>query len=271
VTFVHVLSVHFRYSEWLPLQRRYLDNNLVTPSQYYFSIEDVDAGHFRPNDYLTDDVGLHQDKLDDLVETVLKRANPDDWLLFIDSDAFLLTDLTRLMNLGTDLVAVQRRENGDFHPHPCFTLVRARLWDEIGQRNWREGTWVTSSGVPATEMGGLLLERVTEMNIPWTKLTRVNVQGLHRLWFGVYGLDGVEPVVYHHGAGSRARVSRSDLIPRRYRPKAALQRAMWALENRRGRKLGLSLAECWGGRPEVLNGRVMTAIERYEDFWKNLL
>lgn len=265
------MSVHYRHPEWIALQRRYLDSGLSVPNTRLFSIEGVDEGAFTEGETVLHSEDHYLVKFEELSATVMAQADPDDWLLFIDSDAFLLTDIRPLMQLGTDLVAVQRRENGDWHPHPCFTLVRASLWRDLGTGNWAEGTWITASGLPATEMGGTLLERVNAANVPWTKLTRVNSTGLHRLWFGVYGIDGRAPVVYHHGAGSRDRVSRSDLVARRQRPKEAWRRARWAMKDQRMEGLSLSLSDCVLGRSTEINRSLLAAMERDTDFWQYLL
>jgi len=255
----------------VPLQRRYLDKYVTVPHTRYFSTEGIDASHFKPDERLFPSDEHYFEKFEGLSREALERAESDDWLLFIDSDAFLLTDIQPLLETGTDLVGVQRLENGDFHPHPCFTLVKASQWTSLGKRNWDEGTWISSSGVPATEMGGLLLERINDQRVPWTQMTRVNNEGLHRLWFGVYGLDGSEPVVYHHGAGSRARVSRSDLVAKRDIPKAALKRLAWASKVGRRKALGLSVTDCLKGDPEVLNAGMLDLMTRDEDFWQLLV
>jgi len=43
----------------------------------------------------------------------------------------------------------------------------------------------------------------------WYPLLRSNGRNLHPIWFGIYG-----DIIYHHGAGFRAPVSRYDLQQR---------------------------------------------------------
>lgn len=63
-------------------------------------------------------------------------------------------------------------------------------------------------------MGGALLRTLTERELPWRALTRLNTVNLHPLWLGIYGDRTAGPIVYHHGAGFRPRVDRADREPR---------------------------------------------------------
>lgn len=268
---MHVLSVHFRNPIWVPLQRRYLDQALSVPHERYFSIEGISRDVFEESERLFPSNTNHIEKLEELTQIVYAHAQDDDWLLFIDSDAFLLTDIQSILTTGYDFVAVQRTENGDFHPHPCFTLVKVGLWKSLGDRNWDEGTWITASGVPATEMGGILLQRVRDSGVPWLPLKRMNSAGLHKLWFGVYGTPELGPVAYHHGAGSRDRVTRSDLIPKWQWPLAATRKIIWSLQRKRLKHLGIGPRAVAQGDPESINLAILDLIEREPEFFKLLV
>ncbi len=271
---VFVLVKHFREAGWVELQRPYLDRYLTVPHTKLFAMEGLDRSSFRPDEVIVD-VPLSPTEVailstDRLADVALESASDDDWLLFLDSDAFPLADIRPLLETGSNLVAIQRRELGDFHPHPSFTLVRAGLWRDL-KGTWVEGTWRTSGGQDVTEMGGTLLSILRENAVDWTKLTRVNTRGFHPLWFGVYGLEGRAPFAYHHGAGSRVRVSRKDDPGRRLRWLRSVERTRWALSEDRAKKLGLSLPDCWKARPERINEAVWASMTQDEEFWRVLL
>lgn len=235
-----------------------------------FIVDGIEKSEFQPSERLLD-LDAHAIARMELLSSTYRYCPVDDWLLFIDSDAFILRDISELLTLDSDFIAIQRTDNGDWHPHPSFTLVRAGLWQEIGPRAWDARPWINDKGERVSEMGGELLHRVQEWQIPWTKLTRVNQRGIHPLWFGVYGLDGEVPVAYHHGAGSRTRTSRSDLIPRRQLPETWSRSLAWASTRRRQARFDLSIPQVLRADAGVLNEHVLRAIDADADFWHRLL
>ena len=231
----------------------------------YFSVEGIPLEMFSSNDFVIESNRSHLEKLEELTQHVYARADEDDWIMFLDSDAFPLRRIAGILNGDTELIGVQRLENGDFHPHPCFTLTRVGQWKQLGENNWQEGTWMTAKGVPATEMGGTLLKRITEQGTDWMALNRLNDRGLHRLWFGIYGSPALGPVVYHHGAGSRPRVSRSDKLSWRQVPMDRAKRAAWAMQRKRSTLLASNVWSLTQGDPSTLDEAVMTLIESDQD------
>jgi hypothetical protein len=133
-------------------------------------------------------------------------ARPEDHLLFLDGDAFPVAPLAPLLAAPDQLIAVRRDENlGDPQPHPCFCLTSVGFWNGIGG-DWSLGyTWENSWGQPTTDVGAELLRALSERRLPWRPLTRLNTVNLQPLFFAVYGDQEAGPVVYHHGAGFRAR------------------------------------------------------------------
>jgi hypothetical protein len=151
----------------------------------------------------------HAKKLNYLADIILKESDDDDYLIFIDGDAFPIADLFLFLKriLGQYfLAAVRRDENGgDIQPHPCFCATTTQFWKRI-QGDWSPGfTWKNSAGMDVTDVGGTLLGVLLQHAIPWYPMLRSNTKNLHPLWFGIY--DGL---IYHHGAGFRPAVSRID-------------------------------------------------------------
>lgn len=214
-----VLSVHFESEYWLQTQRRFLDAYIDVPHERIFAFANISASNFLPNEVIVPYSGLHSEGLDLLARRALTEASDDDWLLFLDSDAFPVTLISEVLANAADFTAVQRTENlGDPQPHPCFSLVRAGLYERLNA-SWSAGYyWFDIFGLKRTDVGAGLLESIEKTQLHWTKLRRVNTREYHLLFFAVYGFENSAPVVYHHGAGSRRGPGRVAKILRRKNP-----------------------------------------------------
>jgi hypothetical protein len=159
----------------------------------------------------TEPIGSHAIKLNLLADMAcFHSTNDNDWLMFIDGDAFPIADIVSFSSRNLSkcpLLAIQRKENnGDRQPHPSFCLTTVKFWKEING-DWKHGCgWRDSDGNIVTDVGGNLLGKLEEKEIKWLPLVRSNKRDIHELWFGIYG-----DLIYHHGAGFRRPVSRIDL------------------------------------------------------------
>lgn len=131
----------------------------------------------------------------------------DDWLLFVDGDAFPVADVTAYGNeklAQFPLVAVQRFENNeDRQPHPCFCLTTVAYWRDI-KGTWKPGfQWTNPQKQQITDVGGDLLGILQERGDDWYPMLRSNRAKYHPVFFALY--DGL---AYHHGAGFRKGCSR---------------------------------------------------------------
>ncbi|MDX1409059.1 MAG: hypothetical protein R3330_13015 [Saprospiraceae bacterium] len=173
------------------------------PYRVYGYLTDVDVQYHQPFHRVIDGPDVtHAEKLDALATMILADADDEDWLLFIDGDAFPVMPLEqRLAPLLTDypLVAIRRVENlGEKHPHPSFCLTTVRFWKEI-HGTWDPGyKWINNLNLTETDVGGALLGALTRRNIAWYPLLRSNKRDVLPVYFGIYG-----DIVYHHGAGFR--------------------------------------------------------------------
>lgn len=202
---IWVLTVHHDTDRWIAPQLEALARHLHEPYLVRAVLDpSIDPSHAdRFDEVIPVESSRHARRLDALAQHALEQAAPDDVLLFLDSDSLLVGDprptIERAFDAGMLMVAVRRDESCGPWPHPSFCAIRAQTWRDI------PGTW--SAGyqpVPglrvATDVGANLLKRIGRR--PWLPLLRWNApHPLHPLWFAVYGTD--EPVVYHHGAGSR--------------------------------------------------------------------
>ena len=204
---IYVLTVHWRIDFWVDVQIAHLRKYIHDPFRILAFCEGTRHDHSTKFDYCSPVKGIvdHATKLNALADIVCDTAQDGDMLIFLDSDAFPVRDITDYIRSELamwPLVAVQRLENaGDIQPHPCFSITTAGFWRRIGG-DWRAGpTWRNSAGQVVTDVGANLLRSLTLKGIEWGKLHRSNRVNLHPLFFAVYG-----GIVYHHGAGSRPSI-----------------------------------------------------------------
>lgn len=216
---IFVLTVHWKDPKWISIQDEYLKRYLKEPYKKIGCLNYID-NEYRKYFYATKDneIESHAIKLNLLADMAIEDStSEDDILIFLDGDAFPISDLSPLIEeIRRDdyrLAAVQRLENnGDIQPHPCFCLTTVNCWKSIGG-DWEAGyTWRNREGNEVTDVGGNLMQKLDAGGVGWKRLLRSNRYNHHPLWYGVYG-----GLVYHHGAGFRIPISRLDYpILRKY-------------------------------------------------------
>jgi len=210
---IHFCVVHWKNACWIRRQLRHIA--AYTKGNYRILCLHTDLdGPIPEHDHLgfceETQIREHAVKLDILGFEACRQADSDDDILvFIDSDAFPVAPweeacLSQLDRHG--LVAVQRLESlGDSQPHPCFCVTTVGFWRGIGG-TWASGhKWRRTNGTKISDVGGNLRKHLERADVNWKPLLRSNAHDPHPLWFGVYG-----DIVYHHGAGSRGRLSHFD-------------------------------------------------------------
>jgi hypothetical protein len=204
---IHVLTVHWRIDFWVDVQIAHLRKYIRDPFRILAFCDATRSDHSTRFDYCSPVKGVvdHATKLNMLADRACEEGSDDDVLIFCDSDAFPVRDITEYIPAQLAkwrLVAVQRLENaGDIQPHPCFSITTVGFWRRI-RGDWRAGpTWKNSFGQVVTDVGANVLRSLTLNGLEWGKLHRSNRVNLHPLFFAIY--DGI---VYHHGAGSRPSV-----------------------------------------------------------------
>jgi hypothetical protein len=207
---IHIVTVHWNSEKWIQIQQRYLDENVTGPYRLYGWLNGVDEKNYEHFAYVcAEPVKSHAVKLNILADIAGASAADDDILIFIDGDAFPITDIAPLLRdvPRHKLIAVQRRENNvDIQPHPCFCATTVGFWRSIGG-DWKSGhEWRDEFGKPVTDVGGNLLGLLEAHRVDWLPLLRTNRWNPHPLFFGIYA-----DAVYHHGAGFRRPWSRRDI------------------------------------------------------------
>ncbi len=188
-----------------------LQKYVSVPFRLYGYLTGIDRSHYNKFDVVLNAEGLgHADKLDALASEILKVAGDQDWIVFIDGDAFPINFLDNALARHLDkapLVAIQRLENlGEKHAHPSFCATTVGFWKEI-KGSWQKGyQWINALNLAETDVGGELLRALTRENVDWIPLRRTNRQDIIPVCYGIYG-----DLIYHHGAGFRGKEIRAIL------------------------------------------------------------
>lgn len=209
---IHVMTVHWQTEYWIDIQLKYLKR--YTPG--VFRTYTILGGGIDPSSHtgkfdlvVDSSSGDHATNLTLLAQVACKYADPDDSLIFIDSDAFPVASLARIESdlKRYPLIAIRRDENaGDRQPHPSFCVTTAGFWSYIGA-DWSDKPgWINGVGETVCDVGGNLLAALEARSVKWKPLLRSNRTNLHPVLFGIY-----DDLVYHHAAGSRAPITREDL------------------------------------------------------------
>lgn len=201
---IHVATTHWGGDRWIDIQLEYLEKHMPKPYRVYSISTDAERDHSDRYFYWVDlPIRDHSTKLNlsfDLV--ALAARSDDDPILFLDGDCFPIADVSRLFEEDLPrhkIVAMQRLEAGDPHPHPAFCLSTVGFWREL-PGDWRRGGhhWIGAGGRKVSDVGVRVLKAVDDKNVDWKPLLRSNKVNPHPLHMGVY-----EDLVYHHGAGFR--------------------------------------------------------------------
>lgn len=208
---IHVLTVHWEDDRWVDVQLRYLKAHVREPYRVYAFLNGQPEAHKEKYFYSSvEPIREHPEKLNLLGDVVTSSdASDDDWIVFIDGDAFPIGDVVSFARKKLEkvpLVAIQRKENdGDIQPHPSFCLTTVGLWRSLGS-DWSDTIgWQNDRGETVHDVGGNLLAALRDAGIAWHPMLRSNRLDLHPVFFGVY-----DDLIYHHGAGFRSAWTRAD-------------------------------------------------------------
>lgn len=225
---IHYMTVHFHSDRWIDIQLREIERYTGAEYQVWGCLNGEQAQRHASRFAGSFDLdGEHPQKLNELARNVSAVAAPDDLFVFIDGDAFPITDLHTMVTPLLErypLAAVRRSENrGDPQPHPCFAVTTAGFWNEIGGDWTRHGrSWINEDGIERQDAGGKVLALLEDRGIEWYPLLRSNKVDLHPVLFAVYG-----DLVYHHGAAFReARTTVDRSLAGEFRATSAPARAL---------------------------------------------
>lgn len=203
---IHIATVHHHRADWIELQRDYLERFIEEPFRMYGSLEGIAGEFHRFFDVVVPSKGPHSGKLNLLGRIIVGEADPDDLIIFLDGDAFPVSDPIRPVRdllERSSLAAVCRTENnGDRQPHPCFCAVPVSVWAGL-PGDWSPGYCFDRN---RTDVGANLLFLLESTGTEWSPILRSNRRDLHPVLFGIYG-----GFLYHHGAGFQGvKTTRAD-------------------------------------------------------------
>jgi hypothetical protein len=208
---IHIATVHWATDRWVDVQLHYIEKHIQSRFRVYACLDGIERDLSDRFYYsLSLEQARHPDKLNLLAERITGDSDANDLIVFLDGDAFPIAPFEPAVDIvlaENPLAAIRRDENrGDPQPHPSFCVTTVGFWQDIGG-DWSRGqTWLNADGETVNDPGGKLLKALEERGTGWTPLLRSNAKDLHPIFFGVYG-----GLIYHHGAGFRNPLSRSDI------------------------------------------------------------
>lgn len=199
---LHIATVHHGSPRWIEIQARHLREHISVSYRTWTSLQGIDPSWSVHFDHVIDQIGNHAGKLNNLAVEISHQAQDDDLIMFLDGDAFPISDPMPLIRDGLSrapLIAVRRAENlDDRQPHPSFCVTTVKTWREL-PGDWSMGhRWDGSHGTRPTDVGANLLRVLELTSTPWVDILRSNPEHLDPLVCAIYG-----DVIYHHGAGFR--------------------------------------------------------------------
>ena len=202
---IHILTVHYKSLDWIPIQYAHINNNVDNFKIWSFVDEvQFDPWPFEFDFHFKKDSEIrisqmygHWRKLDKLVYECLANESDDDIVMFLDGDAFPVSPVDDTIRSSLDeyeFLAITRHEMKHRWPHPSFSCCRLGFWRKHNL------TW---NGV--ADPGTYLLDYFTKHDIAWKRMLRTHSLTWHPVMFGVY--DGL---VYHHSSAFRTLTTRWD-------------------------------------------------------------
>ena len=209
---IYFATIHHNTSQFIRMQEKYIDRYTSEPYKIYRALHIPDAQDFPDTETIlnfdvSSELNQHWFRLNYLSDRIMKVANDEDIIAFIDGDAFPSNEWVPLLKealSSNEIYAVERRENPEMllrdyqkpYPHPCFFSTTVKFWRANNL------SWQLNPAVGA-ETCGVLLKMQMDVE-GWTNkpLLRSNAIDVHPLYFGVYG-----SCIYHHGCGNRQHQS----------------------------------------------------------------
>jgi len=218
---IHLYTLHFKYDYWVDLQVNSFKKHIKVPYKTYaifshmsqdiyekrknmydhFEIRESGKSKHKGGNYHATDGNRH------IFPAIESNAKKGDIILRMDSDAFLIDDITQdFVDMVVDkkfIALCEPQHEWDttvVTPHPSFWSYPV----EFLQQGLAEVMGAILEDSNSNWWGGV--ERWLKNNdIEWTPITRSNKINLHPLYYGIYN-----DLVYHHWAGSRNMITRAD-------------------------------------------------------------
>lgn len=211
---IHIVTINWTTDKWIDIQADSFKEFIKTPYRVYTKLGNMGDDMFKKHNhkFYYCAPGKKSEKSHVTVgmklslDEIKKDFKPDDIILIIDSDAFLLGSLDPLIKRLDQYPYVSCQEPQheiDITrkiPHPMFFMFKAKTLNEklyyylTNILNHGTGTWWDG-----------LIKWMKNNNYEYYPIERSNKVNLHPLYFGIY-----EDIIYHHWAGSRKMITRPD-------------------------------------------------------------
>jgi len=224
---IHIITINWTTDKWIDIQADSFKKFIKTPYKVYTKLGNMGDDMFKKhshkfhycapgkeNEKSHVTVGM---KLS--IDEIKKECKPDDIIMIIDSDAFLIDNLDRLTELfkKTSFISVHEPEHeidtNRLIPHPMFFMFKAeslsvkKEFSLFGISCCKDLEFVLTNILDdgtGTWWGGLL-SYMSQNKLTYSAVRRTNKINLHPLYFGIY-----DDIIYHHWAGSRKMITRPD-------------------------------------------------------------
>src|SRR5579862_9231451 len=96
---IHIATAHWQDESWIDVQLGYLRRNITEPFRVYAWLNGVPGDHRHKFHYVnTEGIQQHAIKLNILADLIYFDSNRnDDWIIFLDGDAFPIGDIVGLI------------------------------------------------------------------------------------------------------------------------------------------------------------------------------
>jgi hypothetical protein len=202
---INIVTIHHTDSKFIDLQSKYIKKFTKPDYKIFAGVYNCKNDYTTKYHWQTDLVGVGKDhhvRMNFLADKVLSEANDDEYIVFMDGDAFPFNDWVNKSKKLVDtykLIAVQRNEIGDTFPHPIFLMTTVGFWRK-NKLNWSfsyKNKRFPTSG-PALECW------LSDNDISWKPINKTNNILLHSFFFAIYDF------IYHHGASFREPITSVD-------------------------------------------------------------
>jgi|ETNmetMinimDraft_4_1059912.scaffolds.fasta_scaffold33983_2 hypothetical protein len=214
---IHIITVNWTTDKWVDIQLDSFKKWINTPFKVYTRFGNMNEKIYNEHKdkyfcCLQGKVGEKSHATDgrrEILSVVRGNLSEEDIIMVIDSDAFLINDISKLINkLESHPFIAAEEPNHEVDitfrtPHPMFYLFPAEYLLK-GSLDWNMSHSISNAKSRGNWWGGIL-NWMDENNIEYYPIRRTNVVNLHPLYFAIY-----EDVIYHHWAGSRRMITAPD-------------------------------------------------------------